>query len=169
MLDFFPEYAPERLDSRAGDITLRHLLTMTAGFDWSEERGWKWPAGDRSWMHFALRLPIAAPPGQQFTYNTPGAHVLSGVLARATGMATSAFAQRYLFGPLGIEPGLWPDDPEGYTFGGHGLHLTVRDLAKIGCLYLNGGSWGLRPVVSSGWVTEAAGRPAYYVAGYGGQ
>jgi CubicO group peptidase (beta-lactamase class C family) len=133
------------------------------------------------------------PPGTTFAYNTPAAHLLSGVLTKATGMSMTDFAQQVLFTPLGITPGDWPTDPDGYYAGAHALHLRARDMAKFGYLYLNHGLWDGQQIVPAEWVdastkresvggfpqevgygylwwvTQEAGHDAYFAAGYGGQ
>lgn len=190
VIDFFPEYADRGFDSRTPRITLRHLLAMTSGYDWSEAFGWRWPR-DGSWMAFALGMPTADEPGAVFTYNTPAAHVLSGVITRATGMSLAEYAQAVLFAPLGIAPPEWSTDPEGYSTGAHALNLRTRDVAKLGYLVLNRGRWDGRQVVPAAWIGEstrqqsAGGFPqdapygylwwvapsygATFAAGYGGQ
>jgi CubicO group peptidase (beta-lactamase class C family) len=192
VMDFFPDLAAPELDSQTGELTLRHLLTMTSGYSWSEDGPWRWPHSG-SWFTFALKMTIADSPGARFGYNTPAAHLLSGVLARAAGQSAADFAQAFLFEPLGIARPDWMTDPEGYTTGAHGLSLRARDLAKFGYLYLNRGQWDGRQVVPAAWVDEStrrqvsggfpqgedygylwwttaeAGHPAYFAAGYGGQ
>jgi CubicO group peptidase (beta-lactamase class C family) len=190
VIDFFPEYDDGKLDSRVPNITLRHLMSMTSGFDWSEEYGWRWPE-QSSWMSFALRMTTAHEPGEIFTYNTPGAHVLSGVISQATGMSLADFANKNLFEPLGIAPPEWSTDPEGYTTGAHALNLRARDVAKLGYLALNRGMWDGKQIVPATWIAESTrqqnegGFPqyapygylwwiapeygAYFAAGYGGQ
>ena len=102
-----------------------------------------------NWVQFALDLSMVAEPGTTFSYCSPATHLLSAVLTRATGMSTLDFARRNLFEPLGIREALWPADPQGVTRGWGDLHLDPRDAAKLGQLWLNGGVWDGRPVVSA--------------------
>jgi CubicO group peptidase (beta-lactamase class C family) len=134
-------------------------------------------------------------PGETFVYNTGGSHLLSVILTEVTGQDTAEYAEEKLFEPLGIEPGRWQRSPQGETNGGFGLELRARDMAKLGYLYLNLGRWDGEQIVpedyvrasttwqSAGdatggwaaygyqwWVTAtAAGYPAYFALGYGGQ
>jgi hypothetical protein len=116
---------------------------------------------------------------------------LSAILERATQMSTLEFARQNLFGPLGIIDVMWLTDPQGIHRGWSDLHLRPNDMTKIGYLFLNGGSWRGRQVVSSSWAEEATigagqqipGWPAgegyaylwyyapdyYYASGRGGQ
>ena len=72
-----------------------------------------------------------------------------------SGEGMEVLAQRELFAPLGITDWLWDVDPQGFAYGGHGLHLRTEDLAKIGLLFLNAGSWDGVQVVPESWVVEA--------------
>lgn len=140
VLDFFPEIPVAELSPHVADLTLRHILTMTAGFNWTEETPWSWPQSE-DWPSYILHIPMASDPGQAFTYNTPSIHLLSVILSKASGLSTLDFANQYLFKPMGIEPSQWTTDPQGRNNGGRGLYLRARDMAKFGYLYLNNGQW----------------------------
>jgi len=166
------ELLPERFttvdDPRKKDITLRHLLTMTAGLAW-EENG---PAADRlwqgrDWVGAAIALPLAEAPGERFTYSTALTHLASAAIARRSGMSTRAFAERYLLDPVGIHAGPWRRDPQGIHWGGTDLFLTPRDMARFGYLYLHGGAWNGRQVVPREWVAEST-RAQVRTGGWGG-
>lgn len=178
-------------DPRAARISVRHLLTMTAGFDWLD-------AGVAAWLqrtgpHFPHRQVMNAEPGATFNYDTPASHLLSGVLQRAAGVTLAEFVAQRLFAPLGIARFEWAHDPDGYTYAGHGLSLTTRDVLKFGLLCLRRGEWDRAQLVptafidaatsvqSAGypetfgaygylwWVQNLRGRSAFYAAGNGGQ
>jgi CubicO group peptidase (beta-lactamase class C family) len=194
---FFPEAERMVRDERIYTITLRHLLTMSAGFV-NEVAA---PGLAAQWytsadpVRFTLAQPLQHAPGQVMQYSNMGAHLLSAILTRATGMTAAVFAGRFLFAPLGIRPGAWPSDSAGYSFGSGGLWLTPRALAKVGYVYLKQGQWEhgalLRPawVAASTqryfpgdpaiediegygylwWVGQDHGQTVFYAAGYGGQ
>jgi CubicO group peptidase (beta-lactamase class C family) len=141
MLDFFPEYDVPNLDRRKGEITLRHLLQMRAGYPFdSTEDFFDKLLRSGNWMRFIVRdYALVSAPGQRHDYSNASAHLLSGILTRAAGVPTLIFANQYLFEPLGITVRAWPKDPQGY-YAGHGdLGLRPRDMAKFGYLYLNEG------------------------------
>jgi CubicO group peptidase (beta-lactamase class C family) len=71
-------------------------------------------------LRWILEKPLESAPGARWNYNTGASHVLSAILAEASGQTTRAFAQAQLFDPLGEQIGAWPADPRGYHFGGHG-------------------------------------------------
>ena len=189
----FPEILDHEVDPRKAAITVRHVLTMTAGFAWNDRADWHrlWVADDL--IACTLGLPMAAKPGEAFSYNTAATQLLIGIVRRATGLPAFDFARDALFGPLEIATPCWETDRQGNILGGVGLSLTAREMAKLGMLYLDGGVWNGTPIVPAAyvrasttaqatggdpeeaqygfhwWVTTERGHVAYFAAGYGGQ
>jgi uncharacterized protein (TIGR03437 family) len=194
MADYFPEYFSASTDTRKRQITLRQMLTMTAGFQWDEvATGNDWVAS-KDWYKFVIDLPIAANPGDVFDYNTGLSHLLAGVLSRASGQSALAVGAQNLFEPLGISNFRWDTDPRGNYVGGFHMYFTSGDLAKFGYLALRQGFWEDRQLVSRSWIEDSTsfhisyasdvtigdygyhwwvrpqwGYNAYMAAGYGGQ
>jgi CubicO group peptidase (beta-lactamase class C family) len=139
-------------------ITIRHLLTMSSGLQWVEDRTEYQIQEKRDWVRAVLAAPLRHRPGTRFHYSTGNTHVASALLQRATGMKTSAFARHYLFGPLGITAEHWGHDPMGVDSGGYNVYLTPRELAKFGLLYAQGGLWHGRRIVPASAVARAASR-----------
>jgi CubicO group peptidase (beta-lactamase class C family) len=153
IIEFFPEFDTPDLDERKRDITIRHLLTMQAGFDHDHNIFFQvYYSAD--WVHETWNLPLISDPGDHFAYNTFEPHLLSVILTRTTGMSTYQFAQSALFSPLGIQCRGWEQDPQGYYFGGAGMWLTPRDMARLGYLYLRNGNLGGQ-IVPQEWVEES--------------
>jgi len=177
MIEFFPEYNTDDLDPKKKGINLKHLLTMSAGLkwnDWGPDMANWYLSSD--WANHTIQLPLEHNPGDIFNYNTSTSHLLSIILSKSTNTDTFDFAKQNLFQPLGIQSAYWHQDPQGYYIGGFGLGLTVRDLAKIGFLYLNNGYWDGRSIVPEHWVKEsttqqiqAQRNPLYGAFGYGYQ
>lgn len=135
-------------------VTLRDLLTMSSCLqcnDWDDaspgNEELMYPQED--WLAFFRSLP----PREEktFSYCTAGVVALGIGLERSLGEPLSEFAQRELFGPLGIEHAEWHHTPLGQVNTGGGLLLASRSLLKLGELYLRGGG-GLVPRV---WVAES--------------
>ncbi len=84
---------------------------------------------------------MLGPPGTDFSYDSGGVILLSSMLKNRTGMHADAYAERFLFKPLGIEKTFWFKNEEGHSHTGGGLCLTARDAAKFGMLYLQNGRW----------------------------
>jgi CubicO group peptidase (beta-lactamase class C family) len=169
VLDFFPDRTIANDDSRKQAMTLEHLLTMRCGLDWPESSVSYSSSGNilrqmfdsGDWVQFVLDRPMAAEPGTTFNYSTGASHLLSAVLEKATGMRLGIFARTYLFEPLAISSARWSSGPEGVGFGGGGLHIRSRDMAKFGYLYLEGGVWNGQQVVPADWVEASVAGPYY--------
>jgi len=162
--DFFPALRRET-DERKHRITLRHLLTMTAGFRWQEFGGLNsFPTMTRSsdWVQYVWNQPMAHEPGERFAYSSGVSQLLAAILAQGLEGTIAAYAEQTLFGPLGIEQYTWKSDPQGIHTGGYGLELSARDLLKFGLLYLHGGVWN-REVIVPQALAEASVQPAVAV------
>lgn len=164
VLDFFPDYIFEEMSDRKQNMTVEHLLTMSAGLSWNELTiPYSDPANDfRGYrnspdpVQYMLDLPMSSPPGLFFNYNSGVSHLLAVILSRITEMTPRAFAEEYLFEPLGISTSVWTTDPSGIHHGGHGLVLNVHDLARFGYLFLNDGYWDDKQILPEGWVDDAS-------------
>jgi CubicO group peptidase (beta-lactamase class C family) len=165
-----PFYASRLPVAHAGpakdEITLADLLTMSSALECNDDdpaspgnEELMYPCGD--WLRFGLDLPVLPPearparPARRFSYCTAGVALLAGVLSSATGQTVPEFAREALFGPLGIGEARWLCAPDGQAFTGGGLELCAADLLKLGQLYLNGGAWNGRRVISASWVAES--------------
>jgi CubicO group peptidase (beta-lactamase class C family) len=149
-------------DPRKEEITIRHLLTFTAGFDYDEiSTPYSDPDNDfniwkssSDWVQYALNLPLNADPGQQFTFCSPASHLLSAILYHATQKTPLDFAEQYLFDPIGINIGRWTTGSKGIHDGSNGITMTTRDMTRLGYLIINNGTWNGTQVVSEEWVRE---------------
>jgi len=163
VLDFFPGRTIANLDGRKRSLRLEHLLTMSPGFEWSEKGVPHWvPQNSGTLMayssdpvQFVLDKPVIAQPGTRFNYNSGGSQLLASILEQSTGMDLLAFAREHLFGPLGITDVSWKMTNAGNHAGGGGLQMKPRDLARLGELYLDGGSWNGRRIVQQSWILES--------------
>jgi CubicO group peptidase (beta-lactamase class C family) len=173
ILALLPERARriQNPDPRKAAITVEDFLTMSSPLecdDWNdasrgnEERMYL----VEDWAQFILDLPIrgrmrvgeqpeAPPYGRYFSYCTGGVFTLSEVLEKVTGERTDRYAREKLFQPLGIANVEWVYSPRNVPQTGGGLRLTSRDLLKIAQLYLNGGEWQGKRIVSESWVQRS--------------
>jgi CubicO group peptidase (beta-lactamase class C family) len=159
MLDFFPNRAIANRDDRKQQITVRQLAGMSSGLDCvgeHDEPTLHQMNASPDWVQFTLDLKMAARPGSVFSYCSPGMHLLSAILQKATGTTTLDFARANLFEPLGIHDVIWPADPQGVRHGWGDLYLFPKDAAKLGLLWLQGGEWDGRQIVSQEWVEQSS-------------
>jgi CubicO group peptidase (beta-lactamase class C family) len=150
----------DNMNARKQSIQVYHLLNMNSGLecdDWDPgSRGNQENMYDaRDWVGFILDLPMSSDPGTVAAYCTGGVVVLGYIISQRSGMALDAYAQTWLFGPLGIRDSGWRRAPDGSATGGGGLRLRPRDAAKLGQLYLDGGTWNGARVVPESWVQQS--------------
>jgi len=158
-------YRPSKIDKRKDAIRIDDLLGMQSGLDCGFNDGepeLRQMTRSANWVQTAVDLPMHGAPGGEFGYCSANYHLLSAVLSSTTGLSAEAFVKKYLFGPLGMRDVYWPADPQGVTRGWGDLQLTPRDLAKIGYLFLHGGQWEDKQLLSRAWVERStAPRIAY--------
>lgn len=157
--EILPEYADALADSAKRDLTLHHVLTMSAGLEWDEQshpysdprNDWIRASRSDDPVGFVLARSMVVRPGSAFNYNGGLSITLAHLVERGTGMRADQFAERFLFAPLGITDYRWDHLANGMTDTDGGLHLRPLDMAKLGQLYLNGGVWRGEHVVPEVW------------------
>jgi CubicO group peptidase (beta-lactamase class C family) len=156
VVSFFPDLAPPA-DPRWQGITLHHLLSMTMGLDWGPGED---PHGTGpEFFAEILRRRVVHEPGTRWAYHSANVNLLAGILHGATGDHADVFAEKHLFGPLGIDAYDWSFRATGgYRLMDGSLHLRPRDMAKLGLLLRDGGRWRGAQVVSAGWIARSTAR-----------
>jgi hypothetical protein len=167
LLSFFGGYDLSKVDPRLRKASLADLLTMRSGIEWHEtdrpldetnttlqlERS-------KDWITFTLNQPMDAEPGTKWAYNSGGSALMAEIIRKQTGQHVDKYAEKYLFGPLGIRDYHWKKTPTGHPDTEGGLYLEAEDLARIGQLYLNDGMWNGKRILPAGWANEATTRHA---------
>lgn len=178
VLSFYPEYPLVTLsnpDRRKQDITLGLTLQMRAGLEW-DELGLPYnssanPAveivGTPDWIKYVLDKPLLTEPGSRFAYNSGCTMLLSGVIRQLTGRTASDYAKEKLLDPLQISYYEWKEGPNDISNTGFGISLRPRDMAKIGQLMLNGGTWEGQRLFSNRWVAASFESYTRFQEGYG--
>lgn len=147
------ELPSERSEYFSG-LTVWHLLTMSSGFT----RDIMGPVEAGTVAHPAsevLAQQQRFKPGTDFSYNSMNTYLLSAIVTKVTGLTAEQYLDRKLFKPLKIRRHIWEVSPEGYSMGGWGLHLTTRDLAKVGQFFLQKGLWKGKRILAESWFDEA--------------
>lgn len=136
-------------DSPLGDgtaeVTLGQLLSMTSGIDF------EWFGDDEVvWPDLALEM-IGRPTrgaGRVFQYSDASTYLAMRMLGSIVGDVRDWLMPR-LFEPLGIHNPQWHRCPLGWIVGGSGLYLRTSELARIGRLLRDRGSWNGQSLVSA--------------------
>jgi CubicO group peptidase (beta-lactamase class C family) len=149
------EFLSTWCDGTRGRVTLRHLLTMTAGLPAMPDSS----VGFRgSKDAFVMHLEPSAEPGTRWDYSNEDVQLLSPILDRAAGEPIQDYARRRLFEPLGMRTTrLYAPEGEAWTYAG--MQTTPRDFARLGLLMLQRGRWRGRQIVPAEWV-KASIRPS---------
>lgn len=157
------EYYPEWAGTPKADIRLRDVLQMASGLKWKEDyRPDDTTTSDIVQMVFAAdelgyasARELLSPPGTVFNYSSGDTMLVSGVLARATGMSALDFAKKELFDKIGMAPVHWWRDANGKTLTYCCVDTPSREFAKLGLLFLERGSWNGQRVISEAWIDES--------------
>ncbi len=139
-------------------ITVENLLTMTPGLECGFRPGEQELAEMKlspNWVDYTTHLPLKYDPGTKFGYCSPGFHLLSSLVSAAAHTNELEFGRKYLYEPLGIKEIVWPSDAQGITHGWGNSHFYPRDFAKIGYLFLHGGQWDGKQIISADWVKQS--------------
>lgn len=159
--DLFPDGLNDSLNREA--ITLEHLLTMTAGFNWDEmgspygsaENTYNQMVSTNDYIQFTLNRRVSYAPGTRWEYNTGLSGFMAVVIQNATGVPIHQYVENKIFQYIGIDTCIWRTTPTGVTMTGNGLQLRPRDMAKFGRLYSQSGKWKGASVIPSTWVEQS--------------
>lgn len=160
--DIFADSLPENMDKRWHDVTVDHLLTHRAGlhegqldidcidintFDTDD------------FLDLTLRTELIYEPGNGHSYSDAAYYLLSRILSAKTGEKLDDFLWRELFRPCAFREAAWSKCPLGYPMGATGLYIYAEDMAKLGQIYLDGGVYNGRRILSEDWVNFSLMRP----------
>ena len=144
------DYIPELKDADPtfAKLKIEHLLDMTAGLKFNENYSWN-PFSKMAKLYFGNNtlkvlksLKFINTPGENFSYDSATTALLGIVIERATGKSYAQYLSEKVWQPLGMERDalIGLDSKKHHTAKSFaGLTTNVRDLAKIGKLFLNNG------------------------------
>lgn len=149
--DFFPEIVGDVKDKKLDEMTVYHLMTMSAGKDVSL-------LSDKSKGHWAevfFKSRWYNEPGKEFKYVSENMYILCAIIRKVTGMSVRDYLQPRLFEPLGMKYPAWETDENGIEAGGWGLYATTEDVAKLMQMYANGGELNGVRILDEDFVKDA--------------
>jgi len=153
---------PEFCVSGNSNITIKHLLTMSAGLNWDEN--YYNPFGKTADAYYGnnlrgliLNLKSITPAGKNFQYNSACTQLLAFILEKATEQKLSSYASEKLWLPMGAKhPALWnTDSKNGDVKSFCCINSNARDFARLGLLYMHYGNWNGLQILDSSYIKEA--------------
>jgi len=165
--DPISKYLPEYKSILVGNkekITIKGLLTMSAGLAWNELiipfkdpdniRNRERSSSDS--IEFTLSIPLIYEPGEVFTYSSGYVTVIGEIIKNATGTASLAdFAGKSSLSKLCLKNAYWYKQIDGRQDAGAGLQLRPLDMAKIGQMVLEKGIWNDQQIIDEAWIDES--------------
>ena len=160
------KYIPEleNADDHFKQLTIANLLDMRTGLDFKEDYGWN-PLSKMASLYYGddvvsqfKKLHFKEEPGKSHYYNSMATALLGVAIERAVGKPYSAYLEEKIWKPLDMEADAYVslDDRkhrQAKAYGG--IVSNVRDLAKIGRLYLNGGIYNGKRIISKEWIDRS--------------
>lgn len=182
------EYVPELASSAFGSSTVRQIMDMTTGIQFSEDYA---DPNAEVWAHAAAGNPLPKPKdftgprtyyeflrtvkpqglhGEAFGYRTANTDALGWIIARVTGQSVAQLLSDRIWSQLGAEQDAYMSvDSIGTPFAGGGLNTGLRDLARFGEMIRNNGFYNGRQIVQAAAIEDIrkGGKPSDFAkAGY---
>lgn len=152
------------LDSRWQQLTIEHLLNMRSGIDFNED-SYVNPYSSiadlymkKNVVKYIQKAKFKYAPGERKYYSSLDTQILGLIVQRSTGKSLAAYMEEKIWQPLGMESDArWfvDDDKYGITKAFCCLHVTARDYAKFGRLFLNNGNWEGQQIIDEDWVARS--------------
>jgi len=144
------------LQMKYPDVSLLHFATMTSGYDAI--------GGAQTNTPYQPEIPLYK-AGSMYKYHDCAMNQFGNVLTRIAGEPIEELFTRKIADPIGMDTSYWDWHDWGYIDGlivnggagnkGRGIHISARELARFGHLFLNRGNWDRKQLISSDWVDMA--------------
>ena len=158
------KYIPEWKAGARNKITVKHLITMTAGID--RRRGAQGILAEEDMKKYLLNFEPDTLPDIRFGYSNESVQLLGMVIESATGLKADAAFHNFLFEPLGMDSTFLVSDASGNNIVFGGARTTISDASKIGQLMMQNGKFSGKQIVSEEWV-KASITPGKHASFYG--
>jgi CubicO group peptidase (beta-lactamase class C family) len=170
------DYLPYLSESGYHNVTVKNLLQMSTGVDYSEDYrdpksgaaliGAALLTGNPSFKDYAQSIqPSDTPPGTKFEYQSVNSQVLGLLLEKVSGKRLNQYTYEKLWKKIGAQSDAFfyesPKQPDTCAFAC--FNATVRDYARVGLMMLQGGKLGEERVVSHAWVHDSTVPDAPYL------
>lgn len=152
--EILKNYIPEGMDERWNNTTvhmaLKHELGLPCCYlDIDLASTYEY---GRDFLKAMLTHPLERDPGEKGVYTDGAYYLLARIVEEKTGRNLTEFMWEKLFFPLEFQEVAWSVCPMGHPMGATGLYIRSCDMAKLGQLYLQGGEYGGKRIISEDWV-----------------
>ena len=151
------------LSSQYQNVKLKHFASMTSGYD--AEGGVSYGGGyefsDTPWVPTD---PMFA-PGVAYFYCDDATNMMGHVLTQIAGEPMDVLFKRRIADEIGMDPAKWEWKDYGVVdgivlnggagFEESGMHVSAREMARFGHLFLNNGNWNGKQLLSTDWIAQA--------------
>ncbi|PLX02484.1 MAG: hypothetical protein C0595_10600 [Marinilabiliales bacterium] len=158
------KYIPDWEAGSVNKITIKHLITMTAGMN--RRSGSRGILVEKNMKEYLLNFEPDTLPDIRFGYSNESVQLLGMIIEEATGMEANAVFKKYLFEPLGMDSTNLVKDEAGNDIVFGGTKTTIRDASKVGKLMMQKGNFNGKQIVSKQWITASL-RPGKHAPFYG--
>ncbi len=158
--DSIKDYIPEWKNDARGNIQIKDLLEMRSGLacenffevgpDCENEM-----YNTKDWLGYIMDIPKRYEPGKNWEYSSMEPDLVGIIIYRTSKLSLMDFADKYLFGPLGIEVCQWEITPDGRGYAAGSSRMKPDDLLKITQMVLDEGKWKGKQIVSKKWIEES--------------
>lgn len=146
---------PYSYDPAWDEVTIKHALKHRMGIDRGvldadRDRTSDYPTED--YLKLILDVPPVFEAGSRRVYTDVPHYMLSRLITFATGFPADEVIKERILRPMSCDQTAWFRCPRNYTIGGTGAFMRASDLVKLGVMYMNGGVYDGKRIVSEDWV-----------------
>lgn len=166
-------YVPELKSSAFGDATIREILDMTTGLQYSEDYSnpkaeiWTFSAagnplpkpkdysGPRNYYEYLQTVKKSGEHGEVFAYKTINTDAMGWIISRVTGKSIPDLLSERIWKPLGTHhDGYFQIDGAGIAFAGGGFSANMRDMAMFGEMVRNKGYFNKQQILPTALIED---------------
>lgn len=136
------------------DITIHDVMRHRAGFtqggflDIDSQDATKW--GSQDYLELVLKADLTG--NKDYKYTDGAFYLISRVVSKISGKNLDEFLAEHLFNKTNCREYAFASCPQGYPIGATGLYIRSEDVAKLGRIYLDGGMYNGKRIISKTWV-----------------
>lgn len=151
LADEIPESCQPAWYKTTVDMLLLHKVGLPGGFldiDCYDSRNF-----GEDYLAYTLTYPTPEDyTPDKSTYTDAAFYILSRIVEKRAGEPLDTLLWRELLFPIGCLEAAFSRCPKGHPMGATGLYIRAAEVAKLGSIYLNGGMYGNKRILSETWV-----------------